>query len=115
MQHVLGDLIDDVVDVGAPLVGADGVYEADLEHDEGWAAVLQGSHVQRLLTCLLELPVCWADTDLPALTEALIHPGDAVFLGTQVQVDVILEGLDRYPLAVEVDLNFRLSACAQHR
>ena len=60
--------------------------------------------ISNLPTHLLELPLCGADADLPSVAEAIVDPGDAVLLGAQVHVHVLLEGLDGQAQAVEEDL-----------
>ena len=75
----LGDLVDDQVDVRAPLGGADPVDERDL----------------------LELPVRRRDDDLPAVADLDRGPGGV--RARQVQPDVLAEGADGHALAVERD------------
>ena len=52
--------------------------------------------------CLLKLALLsQANADLPAITKLLIHPLGA---RAQVQVDIVLKGLDRDPLTIQEDL-----------
>lgn len=61
----------------------------------------------RYVTHLLKLALGHADTDLPAVVHTLVHAWDPALLGSQVQVNIIREALDRQTLPVQENLRMR--------
>ena len=72
------------------------------------AATPRPLHVLDSDSHLVELAIAGGDADLPAVAEALIDPGRC--LVWQVQLHIVLEGLDRQLLSIQEDLHCTAAA-----